>query len=331
MADPLFLTHPLQYPQYCPSYGQYPVKMNVYENEPSTSFDHVQNVEVTPDIDQFYSSKPTIKKEIISGSPSSERPTPLDPEHYRGPRLGLAEDFACTECNQRFKNYRSFAQHEEKFHSDKGARRNGISYRCKLCDSDCCTENGLKAHRCERPAPTKRHTCEYCNKSFSNSAYFSLHLKMHTEGSSHCCEICNKYFVNSSNYKIHLRSHDGDKPFKCSECDKGFLTSTNLSTHMRTHTGQRPFKCDHCSKTFINSSNLNIHRNYHKGLKSYHCKICTKTFLTSSNLKVHVRIHTGEKPYRCFVCEKAFVTSSNLNLHIKSHKGNVNTEDSRPA
>lgn len=212
VADPLFLTHPLQYQQYCASYGQYPVKMSVYENEPGTSFDHVQNVEVTPDIDQFYSVKSAVKKEILSESPS-ESPRSLDSENF--PECRPCNDFLCDKCNQVFKSYKSFSQHAEKYHSDKTRTKSEESVlKCKLCDAICLEESDLKAHRCQRQAPAKRHTCEYCNKSFSNSAYFGLHLKMHTEGSSHCCDICNKYFVNSSNYKIHLRSHEGDKPFK---------------------------------------------------------------------------------------------------------------------
>lgn len=215
VADSLFLPHPLQYSQYCASYGQYPVKMGTYENEPSTSFNQIQNVEVTPDINQFYASKPSVKKESISETPANDSYIPaisIDVDTYS--KIDGSNDLICKKCSHSFKNYKTLTQHMHKYHSEKATKPDNFIIKCKLCGTSCASENELKAHRCQQAATVKRHTCEYCNKSFSNSAYFGLHLKMHTEGSSHCCDICNKYFVNSSNYKIHLRTHEGEKPFK---------------------------------------------------------------------------------------------------------------------
>lgn len=217
VADPLFLTHPLQYSQYCASYGQYPVKMASYEGEPGPSFNHIQNVEVTPDINQFYSVKSSIKKEIVSENTSSSDselpPLVIDFDSFTKPFSPTGEDLICTKCNHGFKNYKALSQHIEKYHSEK-IKPDSFNLKCKTCDAVFANQELLKSHQCEQPPPGKRHTCEYCNKSFSNSAYFGQHLKMHTEGSSHCCDICNKFFVNSSNFKIHLRTHEGDKPFK---------------------------------------------------------------------------------------------------------------------
>lgn len=216
VADPLLLPHPLQYSQYCASYGQYPVKVSSYENEPSTSFNQIQNVEVTPDINQFYTVKSNVKKESVSESHSSNInfiPTiSIDTDTFS--RLGNNDNLICKNCSHSFKNFKTLSQHMHKYHSEKTDKSDDYIIRCKQCGTVCSTENELKLHRCQQVPTIKRHHCEYCNKSFSNSAYFGLHLKMHTEGSSHCCDICNKYFVNSSNYKIHLRTHDGEKPFK---------------------------------------------------------------------------------------------------------------------
>ncbi|KAF7279165.1 hypothetical protein GWI33_007576 [Rhynchophorus ferrugineus] len=131
------------------------------------------------------------------------------------------------------------------------------------------------------------------SKSRKSSARPSMpktHLQTHSER-SFICNICNKSFTQAAVLTAHVRTHSGEKPFGCPVCDRRFSQSSSVTTHMRTHSGEKPYRCRLCKKAFSDSSTFTKHMRIHSGAKPYECKLCFVRFSQSGNLNRHMRLH----------------------------------------
>ncbi|RWS04593.1 hypothetical protein B4U79_10466, partial [Dinothrombium tinctorium] len=137
---------------------------------------------------------------------------------------------------------------------------------------------------------------------------------------------CNKVFSESYQFNLHLKQHVGEKVYTCYwvECDRLFSTKQRLNDHIRSqHTGERPFRCEFCKKTFSSTKNIKAHRMMHTGERPYRCvwKECKARFRRSHHLTAHQRIHTGERPFPCAHpgCSLTFTKSDHAKRHYLTH------------
>lgn len=129
--------------------------------------------------------------------------------------------------------------------------------------------------------------CLRCGETFRCSKALQLHLEQQKK--TYACEWCCKSFAQSADLRRHLRTHTGERPHRCTFCSKSFSQRGNLRRHLRIHTGERPYSCPFCSRTFSDGDTMKKHKRTHFGEKPHSCARCTKTFSSFAGLQLHRR------------------------------------------
>ncbi|XP_042172771.1 zinc finger and BTB domain-containing protein 17 [Oncorhynchus tshawytscha] len=174
----------------------------------------------------------------------------------------------------------------------------------------------------------KRHDCNQCTMTFSDSGSLEAHKQTHKtgrvsgsgSGPPYSCTKCGKSFTQACNLKVHQRLHQAEGLHLCSHCSKGFTSFSDLKRHKCIQTTDKPYCCSICGNKFSRLWNLKLHRRVHTQEKPHRCTMCDKSFARADNLKVHQRTHTGERPYCCAVCGLSFKQLNHLKWHQRKHR-----------
>lgn len=181
--------------------------------------------------------------------------------HVRSGRcLKASWKFSCPVCDREFLRSHFLVEHIHT-HSDE-ATINNRTLLCTICPEQERYEFAdlptLKVHmQTHKEAPTAKHTCEDCNRSFIMYSTLKDHRRTHTGEKPFLCTVegCGKAFSQNTNLRQHLNRHNKLKNFKCNFCPAEFVSRGELDTHLRVHTGEHPFLC-HCGYKFTTSSSL---------------------------------------------------------------------------
>ncbi|XP_054615808.1 zinc finger protein 628-like [Dunckerocampus dactyliophorus] len=103
--------------------------------------------------------------------------------------------------------------------------------------------------------------CPRCGEVFDQATRLRLHLEQKRK--TYACDWCCKSFAQSADLRRHLRTHTGERPHRCTFCSKSFSQRGNLRRHVRIHTGERPYSCTLCRRTFSDGDTLKKHRRTH--------------------------------------------------------------------
>lgn len=151
----------------------------------------------------------------------------------------------------------------------------GDNFKCTSCQTLLKSARSLKLHMKmhdpkiggKRPSQSENH-CQSCNRSFSDSKHFLLHMAGHennefeteqpdprisaeNNSGGYPCSYCGKRFKRPYEKVKHERVHSGERPYSCEVCGKRFRVSSCLAVHRRTHDDTRPFVCPHCKKRYV--------------------------------------------------------------------------------
>jgi len=253
-------------------------------------------------------------------------------------------EYVCNICMKTFAKKDHLARHETVVHL-------GLRQTCPFCnnqfsnlDKHIKTKHGahlpLKETKCLYP-------CDLCNKVFNKKSILNTHQQtvhaVPVTSKKDTCPFCDKDY---SNLHQHIEIvHNNTKKYSCQKCQKGFYDNRELRRHhikyLKTGECQKEvggpqvfkYSCDfeNCSYKSNKKSNMEMHKqSVHLNIK-FSCPECGKQLSSKANLNSHVKnVHDKKlvngvlekKPYhlsfRCKLCDYTTSRALHLDRHMLS-------------
>lgn len=199
-------------------------------------------------------------------------------------------------------------------HVDQEEERNEVgSHICHICAKTYKFASSLVRHLSSHSGT--RYRCKTCEKEFKTHDGLRNHeRRQHESQDLHICPTCGKVFSSRPSLNNHIRSCHEEKRAPCQICSKKFKDNFALNRHMKTHDAKK--KCHKCSREF---KDVDVHTKIcqTRRVPTLKCDICNKMFLTRTNLRRHLRNKHNPKPYLC-ACGKLFSYRFSLSRHQKT-------------
>lgn len=223
----------------------------------------------------------------------------------------------CPVCNLIYKSKSSYANHVFAKHRPK-------EHSCDKCDKYYSNDYHLSLHMAEHQEDPKTYVCNVC-KTFSTTETPKLlaHIVKEHVKDAFLCQECGKSFSSKTWFNDHKLFHIKDKKFFCDKCNVDFPSQRHFVVHMKKRhkidcIGKN--KCHECDLTFPFEHNLISHNRFIHTKPSLLCSVCGKCFSAQGHLTVHMKIH-GEGQCVCSTCGKKFKQMKNLQVHTRIHTG----------
>ena len=161
---------------------------------------------------------------------------------------------------------------------------------CDQCDYRSVSQHGLSNHKKKHMLPFNMN-CEDCGQNFRKSGLLFKHSNEQHGGRK--CPDCDKRFTGSSPYNLHVKKHTG-LMYGCNLCGKEFTSKASLTTHTNIHLGLKPHQCSQCEKAFTDPAAKIRHEKLHarEGNCEAFCPICGKGLARTANLEQHMKTHS---------------------------------------
>jgi hypothetical protein len=141
------------------------------------------------------------------------------------------------------------------------------------------TKAAKKAKKGYKEAQKKGSQCSICGKIVKG---IQMHMLIHAGLKKHSCQYCQKTFTQSGQLKRHINSHLNIRNYECpvSGCDRTFVDPSSVTKHLVVHNKEdRKFQCSLCGSRFNRLGALRYHEKTHRQERNHHCNICNKSFL----------------------------------------------------
>jgi KRAB domain-containing zinc finger protein len=212
---------------------------------------------------------------------------------------------------------------------------------CPYCKTRFESSESLEIHidlshlQNERP-----YQCDRCRYLFKSKFKLINHIEnIHLNKKRHKCQICERSFSESGNLKQHLLTHSKDKPMKCEFCNLGFSHSATFNAHKFKclKLKQEPaieikeFKSLDELRNLISEENVeqsfnledcSFENDLHK------CAFCERSFKKLESIQEHLKIHRfqAKTKIKCLHCDFATTNKGALASHTKVVHASVDTE-----
>ena len=177
-----------------------------------------------------------------------------------------------------------------------------------------------------------KYKCDKCDKSFKESKYFYIHVRVDHEKSPYNCDVegCEAFYHTPDGLRAHKnRAHHAISKYKCESCNKLFVGDVHLNVHKSAVHEGKIYKCDLCDYTYISHDSYKKHKSRHNKIDTgpkYKCDQCGKHFKQKGNFDLHVKVHHEKSTFDCDEegCNAFYISYQGLNgLKIRVHNADA--------
>lgn len=233
-------------------------------------------------------------------------------------------NFNCRKCGEIFSSWRARIAHEAKMHGD------GFKYECSTCQKKFFRSDHWKEHEkcCAKVSDSGIFSCSICLFTFQREDTFKKHLETAHPGAN---EGDDEYVKRAENYAQRYSSRksqvEADQPSvsgtTCSACKRVFKNSSSMTKHYNLFHTNQMWSCKQCGETFLHRSTKVSHMSKVHGVKKpFECPEpdCHYSCFKKDRFSAHMEKHEDpRKMFPCPICQQEFKSYNTMTVHRARH------------